>query len=94
MKRRLLLIGIAVDQLLYVLLTLGAGSPDETLSAAAWRTERDGKWLGRAFRPLIDALFWPFERHHCRAAFESEKLGRHLPPEYQEVKQTKGKKHG
>ena len=82
MKQRLLHIGIAVDQLLYVLLTLGAGSPDETLSAAAWRTERAGKWLGRVFRPLIDALFWPFERNHCRAAFESEKLGRHLPKEY------------
>lgn len=82
MKQRLLHIGIAVDQLLYVLLTLGAGSPDETLSAAAWRTEQAGKWLGRVFRPLIDALFWPFEREHCRAAFESEKLGRHLPPEY------------
>ena len=84
MKQRLLHIGIAVDQLLYVLLTLGAGSPDETLSAAAWRTERDGKWLGRVFRPLIDALFLPFEREHCLRAFESEKLGRHLPPEYRE----------
>ena len=85
MKQRLLHIGIAVDQLLYVLLTMGAGSPDETLSAAAYRTERDGKWLGRVFRPLIDALFLPFERDHCRAAFESEKLGRHLPVEYREV---------
>ena len=82
MKQRLLHIGIAVDQLLYVLLTLGAGSPDETLSAAAWRTERNGKWLGRVFRPLIDVLFLPFERHHCLRAFESEKLGRHLPREY------------
>lgn len=82
MKRRLLNVGIAVDQLLYVLLTLGAGSPDETLSAAAYRTERDGKWLGRVFRPLIDALFAPFERDHCRAAFDSEVYGRHLPKEY------------
>ena len=82
MKQRLLHIGIAVDQLLYVLLTLGAGSPDETLSAAAWRTERDGKWLGRVFRPLIDLLFLPFERGHCRSAFDSEVYGRHLPKEY------------
>ena len=82
MKQRLLHIGIAVDQLLYVLLTLGAGSPDETLSAAAWRTEQAGKWLGRVFRPLIDVLFLPFERDHCLRAFESEKLGRHLPKEY------------
>ena len=81
-KQRFLHIGIAIDQLAYVLLTLGAGSPDETLSAAAWRTERAGKWLGRVFRPLIDALFLPFERDHCETAYLSELRGLHLPPEY------------
>ena len=85
MKQRFLHIGIAIDQLAYVLLTLGAGSPDETLSAAAWRTERAGKWLGRVFRPLIDALFLPFERDHCRTSFESEVNRLHLPPEYREA---------
>ena len=85
MKQRLLNVGIAVDQLLYVLLTLGAGSPDETLSAAAWRTERDGKWLGRVFRPLIDLLFLPFERDHCLNSFESEVNRLHLPKEYREA---------
>lgn len=85
MKQRLLHVGIAVDQLLYVLLTLGAGSPDETLSAAAYRTERDGKWLGRVFRPLIDLLFLPFERDHCRNSFESEVNRLHLPKEYREA---------
>ena len=54
MKQRLLHIAIAIDQLIYVLVTLGAGHPDETLSAAAWRTEQKGRWLGRIFRPLID----------------------------------------
>ena len=37
MKQRLLNTAIAIDQLMYVLLTLGAGSPDETLSAATGR---------------------------------------------------------
>ncbi|OYW74843.1 MAG: hypothetical protein B7Z26_11245, partial [Asticcacaulis sp. 32-58-5] len=37
--------------------TLGAGDPDETMSAAAWRTEQKGRLLGRLFRPLIDRLF-------------------------------------
>lgn len=37
MTKRLLNVLIALDQLAYVLLTLGRGSPDETLSAAAWR---------------------------------------------------------
>lgn len=35
MKQRALNLLIAIDQLAYVLLTLGAGHPDETLSAAA-----------------------------------------------------------
>lgn len=73
---------IAVDQLAYVILTLGAGHPDETLSAAAWRTEKAGKLLGRRFRPLIDFLFLPFERDHCHKAFLAEKRDAHLPPEY------------
>ena len=33
---------IAIDQLLWVLLTLGKGHPDETISAA-WRMEQQGK---------------------------------------------------
>ena len=32
--------------------------------------------------PLIDLIFWPIERDHCRTAFESERNGRHLPEEY------------
>ena len=82
MKQRILNTLIALDQLAYVLLTLGAGHPDETLSAAAWRTEQAGKLGGRIFRPLIDLLFWPIERDHCRTAYESERLQRHLPKEY------------
>ena len=82
MKQRVLNLLIALDQLAYVLVTLGAGHPDETLSAAAWRTEQKGRWLGRIFRPLIDMIFWPIERDHCRTAFESERNGRHLPEEY------------
>lgn len=82
MKQRLLNLLIALDQLLYVLLTLGAGHPDETLSAAAWRTEQSGKLGGRIFRPLIDLMFLPLEREHCRRAYEAERLGRQLPPEY------------
>ena len=82
MKQRLLNTAIAIDQLMYVLLTLGEGSPDETLSAAAWRTEQAGKLGGRIFRPVIDLLFLPLEREHCRNAYESGRLGRQLPPEY------------
>lgn len=83
MKQRILNLLIALDQLAYVLLTLGAGHPDETLSAAAWRTEQKNRLLGLAFRPVIDLIFLPIERDHCRKAYEAEKQGRQLPKEYQ-----------
>lgn len=71
MKRRILNILIAIDQLVYVLLTLGRGDPDETMSAAAWRLEQNRHWAGRLFRPMIDTLFW-FDPDHCRTSYESE----------------------
>lgn len=82
MKRRILNVLIALDQLLFCLATLGHSSPDETLSAAAWRWEQAGKLRGRILCPLIDALFLPFERDHCQMAYLSELRGLHLPPEY------------
>ena len=82
MKQRLINLSIALDQLAYVIVTLGAGSPDETLSAAAWRTEQDGKLMGRFFRPLIDLIARPLERDHCRTAYESEIKRHHLPSHY------------
>lgn len=71
MKRRILNILIAIDQLLYVLVTLGNGHPDETLSAAAWRLELKGHWAGKVFRPIIDTLMW-FDPEHCMTSYESE----------------------
>lgn len=82
--QRILHLLIALDQMTYVILTLGAGSPDETLSAAAWRTEQDGKFWGVVMRPVIDLLFLAFERNHCKTAFESELNRKHLPAEYKQ----------
>lgn len=82
MRQRILHLLIAVDQLLWVLLTLGKGHPDETISAAAWRMEQQGKVAGRILRPLIDALFRPLERDHCRKSFESELSDAQLPAAY------------
>ena len=39
------------------LVTFGRSLPGETISAAAWSLEGDGKWQGRLLRPLIDGLF-------------------------------------
>ena len=68
---------IALDQLLNALC---GGWPDETLSSRAWRWELSGprSWP----RKLIDGLALILgDRDHCRESFESERLGRQLPPE-------------
>lgn len=84
MKQRILNLLIALDQLAWVIVTLGKGKPDETISAALWRMEQEGKLVGRILRPLIDALFRPIEKDHCRKSFESERRGAHLPAAYRE----------
>ena len=85
MKQRILNLLIALDQLAWVIVTLGKGKPDETISAAMWRMEQQGKLAGRFLRPLIDALFRPLERDHCRKSFEAEQRGAHLPAAYRET---------
>lgn len=62
MRRRLLNLLVAIDQLAYVLLTFGHGSPDETLSAAAYRLWLNEQLGGSLFKPLIDTVFLPLER--------------------------------
>lgn len=84
MRRRLLNIFIALDQLAWVLSTLGNGQPDETISAALWRMERQGKRAGLWFRPVVDFLFRPFEKNHCLIAYLEEKRRQQLPKEYAE----------
>lgn len=86
LKTRFLNVLIATDQLAWVIVTLGKGKPDETISAALWRMEQEGKLVGRILRPLVDLLFRPIERDHCRKSFESEQRGAHLPSYYR----TKG----
>lgn len=82
MKRRILNILIAVDQLVWVLLTLGHGEPDETISAACYRMEQAGRIAGKVFRPLVDGLFSPVEKEHCKGAFMAEVKKLQLPEEY------------
>lgn len=71
LRRRILNVLISIDQLCYVLITLGNGDPDETMSAAAYRLEQKGKLGGKIFRPVLDALFW-FDPDHCRISHEAE----------------------
>ncbi len=69
---------IAIDQLAN---TLFLGYADETLSARAWRVERDGKFFGKVFRPIIDTLFF-FDKEHCYNSYLSEVRKRHFPRDY------------
>jgi hypothetical protein len=68
--RRLKNLLISLDQLLYSIITLGGGDPDETCSSAAWRMECDGKFFG-FLRPVIDTLFF-WDKDHCKESYKSE----------------------
>jgi len=59
---------------------LWRGSPDETISAAAYRMELEGKLAGHILRPLIDRIAW--EEEHCYKAYLSELMRKQLPEEY------------
>lgn len=77
MKKWIKRVFIALDQLVNAFC---GGWPDETISSRAWRWRKDGVrfWPCR----LIDMLFWPFDgKKHCKKSFQSERQGRHLPPE-------------
>jgi len=70
-------VAIALDQLLNA---LAGGWPDETLCSRSWRWHVSGArhWPWRA----LDGIARLFgDRDHCRESFESERLGRQLPPE-------------
>lgn len=72
---------IAVDQLCNVVACCLLGEKayaDMTLSAHAWLWYASGtrSWP----KNIIDAVLF-FDKRHCYEAFQSERLGRQLPPE-------------
>ena len=73
LRQRILIVLIAVDHLAFAIITLGYCKRGETISAAAWALEQNGKLQGRIFRPVIDCLFTWVERNHCQVSYESEK---------------------
>lgn len=72
-------VGLAIDQLINAVFF--NGYPDESLSARAYRWDRDGKrsWP----RKVINALFF-WMNDHCKSAYSNEKKDKHLPPEYRD----------
>ena len=74
MKRRVLNILIALDRLIYQIVTLGYGSLHDTISSAAYRMEQKGRWIGNVSRPVIDKLFARLgEDKHCFKSYISAK---------------------
>lgn len=71
---------LAIDQLLNVVIC--NGEPDETMSSAVYRMERDGRFWG-FMRPVIDTLARPWQQYHCRKAYESELLRLQYGKEFQ-----------
>jgi len=76
MIARILRILVALDIFVFAVLTLGDARRNETISAAAWSLELDGKWQGKFFRPVIDFLFRPLQEDHCLNAWLIEQKGR------------------
>ena len=72
MISRLLQILIALDCLVFALITLGNVKRGETASSAAWSLEQGGKWQGRLLRPLIDLIFF-FDPNHCAVSYLNER---------------------
>lgn len=72
MRQRLFTILIALDVFVFALITFGSTKRDETISAACWSLECDGKWQGKLLRPIIDFLLRPLGPNHCLRAWEIE----------------------
>lgn len=53
----------------WVMGTFFGGLPGETMSAAAWNAHCTGKFFGFTYL-LIDLIFYPLQREHCRHAWE------------------------
>ncbi len=77
---------VALDQFLWVFLTLGKGYPDETISAAMHRMKLEDKLIGKVLEPIIDYFFYVFllESKHCFNSYISEKDNKQLPKHYRE----------
>jgi len=71
---RLLNIFVALDKLIYQIMTLGYGSPFDTVSSAAYRMEQKGRLVGKLSRPVIDWFFASLgDEHHCFTSYINAK---------------------
>ena len=74
MNDRVLNILIALDKLIYQLITLGYGSSWDTISSASYRMEQKGRLVGKLSRPVIDWVFSALgDQKHCFTSYISAK---------------------
>ena len=72
MMARLGRIIYAFDCFAFMALTLGGAYVGESFSSAAWRSELNGGWYGRIFRPVIDALASILgDSNHCQRVYQT-----------------------
>ncbi len=79
-KHNVLQLLIALDQLWHCLCGMFLGYvvyADETFSSYQYRRYLAGK---KGLKQALDALFF-WQKDHCKSAYESERLTRHMPPE-------------
>lgn len=88
--RLLMLFIMVVDCPLLALLKLGDCVRGETISAACWELEMEGKWRGRIFRPVVDFFLRPLEPDHCAQAWLAEAYLREEHRRLLEVWRTRG----
>ena len=69
---------IAIDQLLN---TICNGYPDETFSSRCWRWHLSGNDIPRI---IVDTIFF-LDKKHCENSYNSERIGRQLPPELRKI---------
>ena len=69
MKQYLIRIGDATSQWLNVVFLLSK-NPNESISGRAYRMRRCSGW--KQVRYLIDIVFLPFEKDHCKASYDAD----------------------
>lgn len=65
---------VSIDQLVNVVLFFGF--PDESISSRCWRERYVHPWRHK----VVDFLFRPFRKNHCKMAFEHEQMRLQSPP--------------
>lgn len=80
LKQRIFNAIVVADQTAHSIITFGDSYPDETMSSAAWRMEKEGRFFGFT-RPLIDKIFSFWEQDHCKSSYFSEVRRFQAPPE-------------